>query len=108
MNVAGILACLSDTVEFQNISNGEVNASASSKAEFKELAEIGAKAFKSRRQTVIEHLSAGPLTLIRISYEAVVAADLPNGWKAGDMLSFTGSSAFETADGYITRIIDES
>jgi len=38
----------------------------------------------------------------------VVAIDLPNGWKAGQSLSFTGASAFRIRDGKIASIVDES
>ena len=33
-DIAGMLACLSDDIEFKNIANGEVSAHTKSKAEF--------------------------------------------------------------------------
>ena len=46
--------------------------------------------------------------MVEIDYAATVAADLPNGWKAGQELAFRGASYFELSDGLISRIIDES
>ena len=34
-------------------------------------------------------------TMVEIDYTATVAADLPNGWKAGQQLAFTGASYFK-------------
>jgi len=41
LNVEGMLKCLSDDVEFQNISNGEINTHTNSKKEFEDLAKMG-------------------------------------------------------------------
>jgi len=108
LDVAGMLNCLTDDVEFQNISNGEVNTHTNSKKEFESLANMGVSAFKSRKQTVTQFMSVSNLTLVEISYEAVVSTDLPNGWKSGQELSFTGASAFELRDDKIMKIIDQS
>jgi len=108
LNVAEMLNCLTDDVEFQNISDGEVNTHTNSKIEFETLANMGVSAFKSRKQTVTQFMTVSNITLVEISYEAVVAADLPNGWKAGQELSFTGASAFELRDNKIMKIIDQS
>ena len=106
-DIAGMLACLSDDIEFKNIANGEVSAHTKSKAEFEVLANMGVSAFKSRTQTVTCSMTVSDITLIDIDYEAVVATDLPNGWKAGQELSFLGASAFELRGDKIMRIIDQ-
>jgi len=108
LNVAGMLSCLSDDVEFQNISNGEINTHTTTKEAFKNLADMGVTAFKSRKQMVVYSISVGTTTLVQIDYQAVVAADLPNGWKKGQELQFSGASAFEITDEKISRIIDQS
>ena len=107
-DIADMLACLSDDIEFKNITNGEVNTHTHSKAEFETLANLGVSAFKSRTQTVTRSMTVSDITLIEIDYEAVVATDLPNGWKAGQELSFSGASAFELRGDKIIRIIDQS
>ena len=108
LNVAAMLDCLTNDIEFRNISNGEVNTHTNSKKEFETLANMGVVAFKSRKQTVTQFISVSNITLVEISYEAVVAADLPNGWKAGQELSFNGASAFELRDNKIMKITDQS
>ncbi len=107
-DVDAMLACLTPDVHFQNISGGETNAETHGKAQFAELARLGASAFSSRRQTVVHCINVVERTMAEVDFEAVVAADLPNGWKAGQKLAFTGASYFEMRDGAIARIVDES
>lgn len=107
-DVDGMLACLSETVHFRNISDGEVNAEAKDKAAFAEMAAFGASAFEARKQTVTNAITVADTTLVEIDYTATVAKDLPNGWKAGQALAFSGASAFRIEDGMIVSIVDES
>ena len=106
-DIAGMLACLSNDIEFKNISNGEVNAHINSKAEFETLANMSVSAFESRKQTITRFMTVGEITMVEVDYEAIVATDLPNGWKAGQELSFSGASAFELRGDKIMRIIDQ-
>ncbi|TYR32350.1 nuclear transport factor 2 family protein [Mesorhizobium microcysteis] len=108
IDVDAMLACLADDVHFQNISAGNVDTETRGKAEFEKLARMGAGAFSARRQSVTQTITVAERTMIRIDYQATVAADLPNGWKAGQSLAFSGASYFEVRDGLIVRIIDES
>ena len=108
LNVEGMLECLAKNVEFQNISNGEVNAHTHSKEEFEKLARAGVTAFSSREQTVTQFMTVSSITLVEIEYKAVIAADLPNGWKAGQELDFSGASAFELDNDKIIKLIDQS
>ncbi|WP_170346214.1 nuclear transport factor 2 family protein [Ruegeria atlantica] len=108
MDVAAMLACLSDDVTFSNISGGEVTAETSGKQAFAELASFGIQAFASRHQKVVNVISVVDTTLIEVDYSAVVAVDLPNGWKAGQNLQFRGGSAFRIAGGLVVSIVDQS
>ena len=64
---------------FQNVSGGEVNASAEGLAQFRELAESSKALFSSRRQTITGyHEEAGTIT-VEIAYEGVFRIDIPNG-----------------------------
>jgi hypothetical protein len=108
MDVAGMLACLADSVHFQNLSGEAVTAETKDKDQFAELARFGATAFRSRTQTVTACITVGHRTMLAIDYEAVVARDLPNGWAEGQHLAFSGASYFECEGGKITRIIDQS
>ena len=107
-DVPAMIACLSDDVVFRNISGGVVTAEASNKTAFAEMAEFGATAFETRSQMVTNAITVADTTLTKVDYDAVVAIDLPNGWKAGQRLSFTGASAFRIRDGKIASIVDES
>lgn len=108
IDVDAMLVCLADDVHFQNVAEGAVNAETRGKSEFATLARAGAAAFAARRQTVTHAITVAGRTIVEIDYTATVAADLPNGWKAGQELAFRGASYFELSDGLISRIIDES
>jgi ketosteroid isomerase-like protein len=107
-DVDGMLASLHPDVEFRNISGGEVNASASGAEEFRRLAEQSKGLFSSRRQEITRFESDGNTAAVDISYEGVLASDLPNGMNAGDMLRLEGRSEFGFRDSKIHRITDYS
>jgi len=107
-DVAGMLACLADDVAFRNISGGVETARADGKTAFAEMARFGAAAFSVRRQTVRAAITVADTTLVEIDYAATVAADLPNGWTAGQRLEVAGASLFRIRDGLIFAIVDES
>lgn len=108
LNVEGMLACLHDDVVFRNVSAGETSVETRGKAQFSELARVGAAAFRARRQSVRSHMAMSDRAMLAIDFTATVAADLPNGWKAGQDLAFAGTSYFELRDGAIALIVDES
>lgn len=103
-----MLACLAGTVRFENRAGGQVTATAADRAAFAAMARAGVAAFAERRQTVLHAITVADTTLAEIDYAATVAADLPNGWKAGQRLAFRGASLFRVRDGLIDRLIDES
>ncbi len=105
-DVDGMLALLHRDVEFRNISGGEVNASASGAEEFRRLAEQSKGLFSSRRQEITRFESDGNTAAVDISYEGVLASDLPNGMNAGDMLRLEGRSEFGFLDSKTHRITD--
>ncbi len=106
-DVAAMLECLSEDVTFCNISDGEVTTETCGKQAFAELADIGVQVFESRRQKIVNAISVAQTSLIEIEYSAVVATDLPNGWKSGEHLRFRGGSAFCMSAGKIVSIIDQ-
>lgn len=107
-DVEAMLACLSESVRFRNISEGAVTAEAGDKAGFADLARAGAAAFSARQQTVTAAITVADLTLAEIDFAATVAADLPNGWTKGQMLRFSGASAFRLEGDLIAEITDQS
>lgn len=107
-DVPGMVACLTREVVFRNVSSGEVNAETNGRTAFADLANAGRLAFSERHQAVTNAITVLETTLVEIDYTATVAADLPNGWRAGQQIAFSGASAFELRDGLIDRIVDVS
>jgi len=107
-DVDRMLSCLADEVHFQNFSSGEIDAEAKGIGEFTALAKMGASAFLERQQSVTNCIVVANRVMIEVDYTAVVATDLPNGWTAGQTLSFRGSSYFELENDRIMKIVDAS
>lgn len=106
LDVDGMLAVLHEEIEFENVSDGEVTVSTTGKSEFRRLAEQSRDAFSSRRQTMTSFADVGAGATIEVQYNAVLAADLPNGMKKGQVLDLVGRSAFIFQDGLIRQISD--
>ena len=106
--VEEMLACLAETIRFENRAGGIVTATAVDKDAFAAMARTGAAAFAERRQTVRHAITVGETTLVEIDYAATFAADLPNGWTAGQRLAFRGASLFQLRGVFIDRLVDES
>ena len=107
-NIEGMLSLLSDNVKFENVQNGETNASASGKTEFRELAEQAKILFKDREQTIESIEDSPEITSVKISYYGKLASDLPNGMKVGDELNLNGISEFIFTNDKICSIRDIS
>lgn len=95
-------------IEFRNISDGEVNASALGANEFRKLAEQSKRLFSSRRQTVTKFDLDGNAVSLEVDFVGVLASDLPNGIKAGETLRLTGRSELVFRDGKIYQLTDYS
>lgn len=93
-------------VEFKNISAGMVNVCTSGVAELRTLALQSLSLFTERRQTIKSFEIQGHVAVVTIAFRAVVAADLPNGIKKGQVLNLSGRSEFEFQDGAISKITD--
>lgn len=108
MDVDGMLVGMHPLVEFKNVSAGVVNASAHGIAELKSLALQSIALFSERHQRIESFELQGPVAIATIAFRAVVAADLPNGLKKGQVLEFSGRSEFKFHEGKISRITDIS
>jgi hypothetical protein len=95
-------------VEFKNISAGVVNASTNGVVELRILAQQSLSLFSERHQMIESFEIQGPVAVATIAFRAVVAADLPNGLKKGQVLNLSGRSEFEFQDGAISKITDIS
>ncbi|MEO1415443.1 MAG: nuclear transport factor 2 family protein [Bacteroidota bacterium] len=109
MNVAGMMAPLSEDVTFLNISDGQVNMEIQGKEAFQKQAKDTLALFTERQQNVRGiQFEETDLLVVQIDYEATVAQDLPNGLKAGDKLKLEGLSRFSFQEGRISKIEDVS
>jgi len=104
-----MLALVHPDIEFKNVAGGEVNAMASGINEFRQMAERSKGLFSARKQTVRRlEIRDNKGLVVEVTYEGVLAADLPNGMKKGETLRLNGRSEFEFRDGKIFRITDIS
>lgn len=108
MDVPEMLHTVHPDVEFKNISGGVVNASTTGIAELKALAEQSLTLFSERHQDILTFEITGTQAVASIGFHAVVADDLPNGLKKGQVLNLSGRSEFEFLGGLIFKITDIS
>lgn len=107
-DIEGMLLLLHEEIVFRNISNGVVNAETKGKEAFRELAGQSTKLFSQRCQTITEVGFQGDRVEAEIDYEGTLAADMPNGLKAGEKIALKGKSVFEIKDGKLLLIEDYS
>lgn len=107
-DVEGMLKDLDAEIVFQNVSNGEVNLMTNGIDEFRTQATQAVNLF-SRREQKITNLKFGETNAeADIFYRGTLAADLPNGLKAGDEIALDGKSIFRFAGDKIIGIEDIS
>ncbi len=103
-----MLADLDDDVIFKNISNGAVTLEIKGIDALREQAEQIVDFFTEREQKITKFCLSEDLCEIEIDYRATLAADLPNGTKAGDRIELEGRSIFHFSGGKISEIQDIS
>lgn len=108
MDVVGMLATVHPDMKFANISGGSVTASADGVEEFRTLAEQSKSLFSEREQTILDFEAGENKAVVSIAFHAVVANDLPNGLKKGQVLSVSGRSEFAFGVGKVLSITDVS
>ena len=107
-DVDGMVALLAPNVVFQNVSGGQVTASATGTVEFRNLAEQSVKLFSEREQRVTGITFGTDTAVVLIAYRGVLAADVPGGPAAGSVLELTGESEYSFEGGQISRLVDRS
>lgn len=107
-DIDAMMTTVHPEIEFVNVSEGEINALARGAEAFRALAEQSADLFSSRRQTVIDFEPGEQGVVVQVSWEGVLAVDLPNVGGRGDRLRLRGSSEFTFRDGLIYRLVDRS
>lgn len=107
-DIDGMLATLSGDIQFENLQNGDLTASAHGTAEFAAMAEQSKDLFTQRQQSLSQFEFDADVTKVNIDYQGTLAVDLPNGFKAGQVLSIKGRSEFQFSNGKISLIRDIS
>ena len=107
-DIEGMLSTIHDDIKFKNISNDDITAKATNIEEFKDLVLQAKAIFKDRKQKIDSIEFNKEKTIINISYQGVLAIDLPNGLKAGQSLILEGKSEFCFKDNKISELTDIS
>lgn len=107
-DVDGMLAVLGAEIRFENYSGDALTAASSGIGEFRQLAEHAKALFAEREQRITAIESREGALIASIAYHGRLAADIPDGPRAGTVLDLRGTSEFSFDQGLITRIVDRS
>lgn len=107
MDVASLVACVSDTVVFEHVSNAGDSIKVEGRASFAHLAAQAAAHFVWRRQTVRTAVVDDARVALEIDWSGVPAVDL-GAMKAGQEAMRRGASFMTIVDGKLAEIVDLS
>jgi ketosteroid isomerase-like protein len=107
-DIEAMLAQLAPGIRFENISGGRLTAEASGIEAFRRLAEQAKALFSEREQHVTRLAREGDMVVADIAWRGRLAADIPDGPKAGTLLEMNGRSEFEFGADGIVKIVDRS
>jgi hypothetical protein len=107
-DVDNMIANFDENVVFKNVLNNETNMLLTGIAAFKQQAEQAKAYFKTREQRIKSIKHSGHAVEIEIDYHAVLAIDLPNGLKAGEVLNLSGKSVFLFEGDKVIKLTDIS
>ncbi|WP_160114618.1 nuclear transport factor 2 family protein [Aquimarina sp. AU474] len=107
-DIVGMTKDIHNDVEFENITNGQVDLILQGIEQFRKQAESAKEYFKERKQIITRWEFQDNVITINVAYDAILAIDLPNGMAAGDLLQLKGQSIFEFKEGQIIKIQDKS
>jgi hypothetical protein len=109
-DVDGMLALLAPAVRFENWSDGVLNAEASGIEAFGRLARAAITVFAEREQRITALRVNGETgaVVVDIAFRGRLAADIPDGPRAGTELDLQGESEFSFEGARIARIVDRS
>ncbi len=107
-DIDGMLACVTDDVVFENISNAGQSMRLDGKVMMRQVAEVSGNAFSYRRQRLTNLVTGEGTAAAEIEFEGRAAVDLPNGVRAGETVKVRGASFFEFRGPLLCRIADYS
>lgn len=107
-DVDGMLAVLDPALRFENYSGDQLTAGTTGIGEFRQLADRAKSLFLQREQRITAIESHDGALIADIAYRGCLAADIPDGPRAGTVLDLAGQSEFWFDGGLITKIVDRS
>ena len=107
-DIEGMLACVTEDVIFENISNTGQSMRLEGKEAMGQVAELSCNAFSYRRQRLISLVHTPGRAAAEVEFEGKAAVDLPNGVRAGETMKLRGASFFEVRGNLLSRIADYS
>ncbi len=107
-DIEGMLACVTDDVVFENISNHGQSMRLEGKEAMAQVAELSGNAFSYRRQRLLNFVEGMGKAAAEVEFEGKAAVDLPDGTRAGETVRVRGASFFELRGGLLSRIADYS
>lgn len=106
-DVEALVECVSETVVFENVSNGSAPLHIDGRVAFARLAAQAAETFPVRRLVVRTAVIAGDQVALEVDWTGTPAVDLGE-VKAGERMALRGASFFTIIDDRLARIVDLS
>lgn len=107
-NVDEMLRNIHEDVIFRNIANGEINLELNGKDRLKKQAEEALNLFDEREMKITAQKIEGIILENKIDFKGVLALDMLDGPKKGEMIELKGKSLFKFKDNKIILIEDIS
>lgn len=106
-DVAALVACVSDDIVFENVSNSGQSMKIEGRIAFRELAEQAAIMFTTRHQAITNAVVDGGRVALEVDWTGTPAVGL-GPMKAGEPIAMRGATFMTIAEGLLTRIVDLS
>jgi hypothetical protein len=107
-DVDGMVALLTPDIRFENYSGDKLTVSTVGSDEFRKLAEQSKSLFAEREQRISSITFSRDSAIVSIEYRGRLAADLPDGTRAGTVLELRGVSEYSFRGQRIAKIVDRS
>jgi hypothetical protein len=107
-DIDGMVAMLSTDIRFENHSGDNLTTATNGIDAFRQLAEQSKLLFSEREQRISSIQYDQGVALVTIDYRGKFARDIPDGPRAGEVITLRGTSEYSFRDGRICRIIDRS
>jgi len=103
-----MVALVSTDIRFENHSGDELTAATNGIDDFRKIAEQSKLLFSEREQRISSIRFDHGMAIVTIDYRGKFAQDIPNGPRAGEIITLSGTSEYSFREGRICKIIDRS